>query len=340
MQVGVVGAGNVARFHVRGYMEAGASIVAVADVDEAKAASVADVAGAQVYSNYEDLLASPDISAVSVCLPNHLHYEACLAALKAGKHVLCEKPMTTTLEDARELVRAADESSRYLQVAYMKRFLPAFQTAHASLPEIGNILTATVKVFHWFPEDMWASADKVWGLKKHSAGGGPLVHAGSHIIDILNWWFGPIASVNSRIRYKPGLDIDDHTAATMITEAGVTIFFECAWLPLSHIGYFKDGWDERIEVTGDRGRVELYSTWWDRTDMSPFVRVYKEGEPAKEIYATPTNGFSAEVRAFVEACGNGGKTKPDAADGLAVQEVIEGLYRSSDKGGIVELKEL
>ena len=340
MQVGIIGAGNVARFHVNGYIEAGARVAAVADVDQDKAHSIAKIAGAEVCADYRDLLARPDITAVSICLPNHLHYDAAMAALRAGKHVLCEKPMTTTLSDARKLADEARVSQFCLQVAYMKRFIPAFEIARTALAEIGNILSATVKVFHYFPEHAWALADERWGLKKDSAGGGPLVHAGSHIIDILNWWFGPVSSVHSRIRYKPNLDVDDYTAATMITASGVTIFFECGWLPLSHIGYFKDGWDERIEVTGDQGRVELFSTWWDRIDMSPFVRVYKEGEPVREAYSPPTNGFTAEVKAFVQACSNGKKARPDASDGLAVQEVIEALYRSSERGGFVDVKEL
>jgi len=340
MRVGIIGAGNIAGFHVNGYRDAGAEVRVVADVDQSRAASLASGTGAEVYADYHDLLTRPEVDAVSICLPNHMHFEAAVAALRAGKHVLCEKPMTTTLDDARKLVELAGETRRCMQIAYMKRFLPAFQTGRAALSEIGNILSATVKVFHYFPESSWAHDGRPWGLKKLSAGGGPLVHSGSHIIDILNWWLGPVEAVSSRIRYKPGQDIDDYTAATMITASGVTIFFECGWLPLSHVGYFRDGWDERIEVTGDRGRVELFSTWWHRTDMSPFVRIYKEGEPAREVYAPPTNGFAAEVKAFVEACSNGGHTKPDAADGLAVQEVIEALYRSSEMGGFFSLKEL
>lgn len=74
--------------------------------------------------------------------------------------------------------------------------------------------------------------------------------------------------------------------------------------------------------------------------MSPFVRIYKEGEPVREAYSPPTNGFTAEVKAFVQACSNGKKARPDASDGLAVQEVIEALYRSSERGGFVDVKEL
>ena len=340
MQVGIVGAGNVAKFHVQGYAQAGATVAAVADLDVSKASSMAAPLGAAVYSDYRELLSRADIAAISVCLPNHLHCQTAVDALKAGKHVLCEKPMTTTLADARELARVAEEAGRCLQVAYMKRYLPAFQIARDALSEIGSVLSVTVKIFHWFPDEMWGKADEWWGLNKKAAGGGPLVHAGSHMIDIVNWWFGPIATVSARVRLKPELGVDDYTAATLVTASGLTIFFECGWLPLSRIGYYKDGWDERIEVTGDRGRVEIFSTWWDRADLTPLVRVYKEGEPLREVCASPADAFAREVRAFVEACSSGGNAKPDARDGIAVQEVIEAMYLSARRGVSVAIKEL
>lgn len=340
MQVGIVGAGQIAKFHMKGYEEAGANVVAVADLDSSRASSLAGLVGADFYNDYREMLARPDIGAVSVCLPNHLHYQSAVDALRAGKHVLCEKPMTTTLADARELAHLAEESGRCFQIAYMKRFMPAFQMAHEAISEIGNLLSATVKVFHWFPDEMWGKADEWWGLNRETSGGGPLVHAGSHVIDILNWWFGPISTVSARIRMKEDLRVDDHTAATLITESGLTIFFECAWLPLSRIGYNKDGWDERIEVTGDRGRVDIYSTWWDKTEQMPLVRVYKEGEPEREERVPLSDAFAGEVRAFVKGCSNGGNVKPDARDGLAVQEVIEAMYLSARRGSGVSMKEL
>lgn len=340
MQVGIVGAGNIARFHIEGYAAAGAQVVGVADVDRTKAESLAKKVDACAYAEYAELLARQDVNAVSICLPNNLHYRAASDALRAGKHVICEKPMTTTLSDARELVKLAVESGRCVQVAYMKRFIPAFQIAREALGEIGNVLSATVKVFHWFPEENWATADKAWGLQKEGAGGGPLVHSGSHIIDVLNWWFGRISEVSAKIRYRPQSDFDDYTAATLRTTSGVTIFFEDGWLPLSRVGYFKDGWDERIEVTGDRGRIELFSTWWDRPEMSPFVRVYKEGEPMREYYAPSANPFVSEIKQFVKACANGGGVSPNAVDGLAVQEVIEAIYRSDKTGAPVRIEDL
>lgn len=340
MHIGIIGTGNIARFHLQGYQAAGAKVVAVADLNEANASLMASQANACSYSDYKEMLARPDIDAVSVCLPNHLHYLASIDALRAGKHVLCEKPMTTTLDDACRLTEAVTESGKCFQVAYMKRFLPAFQIAKQEIAGIGNVLSATVKVFHWFPETMWVEAGQTWwGLGKDTAGGGPLVHAGSHIIDVLGWWFGPAAQVRATVRQKAGMEVDDHTAATFIMSSGLTIFFECGWLPLSHIGLFKDGWDERIEVTGDRGRVELFSTWWDRPQMTPCVRVYKEGEPTREIYTEPVNAFIPEVAQFVKTCQNGAKASPSVEDGLAVQQIIQAIYTSSERRETVSLKE-
>jgi predicted dehydrogenase len=147
MRVGILGAGNVARLHLAGYIDAGAEIAAVADVDMEKAVAMADPVGARAFSDRADLLALPDIDAVSVCLPNNEHHAAAADVLAAGKHVLCEKPMTTTLQDARDLVSLVRASDRIFQIAYMKRFIPAFRAAREALSGIGEILSATVKVF-------------------------------------------------------------------------------------------------------------------------------------------------------------------------------------------------
>lgn len=340
MRVGVIGAGGVSRFHVQGYCKAGIQVAAVADLNTESAARLAATCGGRACSDYQDVLADSSIEAVSICLPNNLHFRAAAESLEAGKHVLCEKPMTTSLSDARELVRIAERSDKSLQVAYMKRYLPAFAAARRALSEIGEILSATIKVFHYFPEETWTKAKDLWGLQRESAGGGPLVHSGSHILDITNWWLGPIETASAKVRWRKGTDLDYHTTAALVTSSGVHVFFECAWLPLSHIGCFRDGWDERVEVTGDRGRVELFSTWWDRPEMTPFVRVYVEGEPVREIHNAPVSGFDAEVDGFLRAIQNGGRVSPDASDGLAVQEIIEAIYLAAERGSVVRLEDL
>jgi len=340
INVGIIGAGYVAKFHMDAYSRAGANVIAVADANTTRASELAQSAGSEAFSDYRDLLARDDIEAVSICLPNHLHFRATRDALKAGKHVLCEKPITTTLEDAQELAALARRSESVLQVAYMKRYIPAFIAARESLSEIGSPLSATVKVFHYFPEKSWDDVEAKWGLRRASAGGGPLVHAGSHIIDILHWWFGPIISVRAKVRMKKGLDVDDYSAATMITESGVTVFFECGWLPLSHIGRLGDGWDERIEVTGDCGRVELFTTWWDRPSLSPLLRVYCEGMPSREFHFESTDAFTSEITAFLNAVKNGEDVTPNAEDGLHVQEVLEAMYVSSERNDTIDIEEL
>ena len=111
LRVGIIGCGSISQAHVRGWnaIPNKARVVAVADVSERNAELVSGlVGGARIVKDYRDLLASDEVDAVDVCLPHHLHKDAIVAAARAGKHVLCEKPLCLSFEEAREIKKALD----------------------------------------------------------------------------------------------------------------------------------------------------------------------------------------------------------------------------------------
>jgi len=341
INAGIIGCGGISDFHCRGYEKAGAKIVHVADVDEAKVKVRAERYACAWSGDYRELLRDPRVECVSICLPNHLHREAAEAAIAAGKHVLCEKTMTSNLPDAKALVSVVEAGDRIFQVAYMKRFVPAMRQAKELIPRLGNPLSGIVRVYHPFPKGNWdfVGGDN-WLLNKEKGGAGVVVHSGSHMLDAMRYLCGDPINVEAKCRVRKGLDY--YATAYFRMEAGFTMFFEAGWLDLPNLGIRNNGLDERIEITGDKGRLEIFTMWWTRPDIEvPLVRFYsaEDGE-TREIYSPITNCFDEEVIAFVTSVKEGKQGKPDVYDGYMAQAMIDAIYRSDEESCRVPIERL
>ena len=342
IKVGIIGCGAISGFHLRGYDEIGAEMVHFADKDEAMARDRASKYNAAFSSDYHKLLADPRVECVSVCLPNHLHREAAEAALAAGKHVLCEKTMTSNLPDAKALVEAVEKSGLKFQIAYMKRFLPAVRKTKELVPMLGKLLSGTVKVYHPMSrEGLESAGGDVWHLNPEKGGGGVLVHSGSHMLDMMRFLAGDPVSVDAKSHMSKGI-IDYYDTAYFQMEAGFTMFLEAGWLDFPNNGVRHNGWDERIEIVGEKGKLEVYTMWWTRPEIEePFVRLYSaEDREVREYHPKISDCFVDEVKAFAEAIQSGKPTSPDVYDGYMVQAIIDAICKSSAEGRRVEIERL
>ena len=341
VKVGIIGCGNIVSFHLPGYEAAGAEIVHVADADETRAKNLASGLKCAWSNDYRKLLDDPKVDCVSICLPNHLHREASEAAISAGKHILCEKTMTSNLPDAKALVAAVEAGDVIFQIAYMKRFIPAVRKAKELIPKLGKLLSGIVRVYHPFGKEGWNHVGgDIWLLNKEKGGAGVLVHSGSHMMDAMRFLCGDPISVEAKCHTNKGLDYYDTAYFQM--EAGHTMFFESGWLDLQNLGVRHNGWDERIEITGENGRLEVYTMWWARPDIEiPFVRFYsaEDGE-TREIYPPAKNPFVEEVVSFVNSIKEGKQGQPDVYDGYMVQAMIDAIYRSDEEGRRLPIERL
>lgn len=342
VRVGIIGCGGIAHFHIRGYKQAQAEIVCVADSDETRAKSLAQELGCDWTTDYRKLLENPRVECVSICTPNYLHREHAEAALAAGKHVLCEKTMTTNLADALSLVEAVRKSGLVFQIGYMKRFVPAVIKAKELVPRLGKLLSGSVRVYHPMSRSaLELAGGDFWLLNPEKGGGGVLVHSGSHMLDLMRFLVGEPVAVDARTSiYKDILDY--HATAYFQMEAGFTTFFESGWLDLPNLGVRHNGWDERIEITGERGKLEVYTMWWTRPDIEePFVRFYSaEDRTVYQYHPEISDCFVEEVRSFVEAIRTGRKPSPDVYDGYMVQAIIDAIYKSSARNTRMEIERL
>src|SRR6266566_2526603 len=130
--IGIIGAGEIAGAHMRGYLQAveHARVTAIADVDPARAQRLTERAGRpEIFIDYRQMIASPLVDAVDICLPHHLHKDAIVAAAEAGKHILCEKPLCLTIEEAEAVTRAVTNAGVTLMCAHNQLFLPTVAMA-------------------------------------------------------------------------------------------------------------------------------------------------------------------------------------------------------------------
>lgn len=330
--VGIIGCGHIASHHIRGYRQAKVPILMVSDAQEEVAKRRATELLCDWSTDYQELLARSDIQAVSICVPNWLHFEVAMAAIEARKAILCEKPMAVSLEQAETLVCKVRETGTFFQVGYMKRFHPLMRRFKELLPQIGRVEIGLLRCYQPFPEALWGR-EGVWFTEKAKAGGGPLVHGGSHMLDLLHWCLGDVAAVDARVHIKPGTDVDWHTGAILEMANGSTILFECGWFEHTNWGPQHDGWDEMLQLRGPVGVITLYTIFWDRpTALVPSVQLYSEEMHVVQTYAEgPVDYFVEEIKDFVQKVEAGQQPTVSVEDGYWVDRLVQAIYLSSKR---------
>jgi len=341
LRVAVLGCGGIARFHVEGLAKAGAEIAWAVDVRPEAAKPWADQYGAKYASDYRAALDDRSVDAVTVTSPSRFHHEMALAALAAGKGVIVEKTLTTCPEDSLEVVKAARKAGRPCFTAYMKRFFPALQKARELMPSLGRLVSVHAR--------SWQPAGGVWTVPLESGGkpsfvvenygGGVLVCGGSHILDLLLWLCGRPVKLWATQYSRTGADHDlRHTALMSLPEsgqaAGAPISFEACWHPLRGVGYQKNGWDERLEINGLDGRLDVATVTWNNPESAPVLLVHYDNATgqAHEYRFPEANSFHLEMAYFADCLRKGVQGYPSAADGYAVDEVIAHIARSARTG--------
>jgi predicted dehydrogenase len=225
IRVALVGCGTVARVnHLPGLRASGAAdVVVFASRTMTSAERTRDAWGSgDATTDWVAAVERADVDAVDVCVPNALHAEVAAAALRAGKHVLVEKPMTTTIADADELLSLA--SDRMLGVAFDARVNPALVELRRRLPSIGAIGSVDIRLGHPGPQ-AWAP-DATWFRDPALAGGGCLLDLGSHVLDALAWCLGPVTEVVSGQCDGP---VDEHAELDLVCGDGVPAHIVVSW---------------------------------------------------------------------------------------------------------------
>ncbi|MHB0877462.1 MAG: Gfo/Idh/MocA family protein [Anaerolineae bacterium] len=250
VRIGVIGTG-MGRLHMQAYSEVpGVRIVAICDLNEPEAQSFAGKYNAQrTFCDYRDLFAMDGLDAVSIAIPNYLHAPAALAALDAGLHVLCEKPMATTVEDAAAMVEKAHKTGKRLMIHMNSRFRDSSLALGALAPQgkLGEVYYGrasmirrrAVPTLHFPPTGIMGRGP--WFIDQEKAGGGALMDIGVHTYDLMWWFMGspkPVSVSASTFRklyneeaVRKGVkfDVDELASAFVRYETGATAFVDVSW---------------------------------------------------------------------------------------------------------------
>jgi predicted dehydrogenase len=295
-------------------------VVAIASRDEARAAEVARQAGIPTaHGSYEALLADPDVDAVYIPLPNHLHAEWAIAAARAGKHVLCEKPLALTAADAERMIAVADAEGVRLMEAFMYRLHPSW-VAVRDLVASGRIgrLMAVQSWFSYFNDDP-ANIRNV-----RAFGGGALYDIGCYCVNLSRMLFGGEPTrVQAAIQRDPASGVDVVTSGLLEFADGVATF-TCSTRAED---------DQRVHLYGSDGRISIGIPFNIPPDRPTQILITHGGEPpvdpATETITFPTaDPYSVEASQFANAILDGGPTPVPPQDAVANLRVIERLFRS------------
>lgn len=312
IRVAVVGAGILGSRHARVFRELDESeLVAVVDVDAARAQRVADANGAKAFTDYEQLLSSFDVDAVSIATPDHLHRDPVLAALAAGKHVLLEKPLATTADDARAIVSAVEKSKRVTMVNFSQRYVRdhAWIKQRIDAGDIGvpkmiiSVKFDTISV----PTEMIAG----WSAKTS-----PIFFMSSHDLDMVQWYLGakPVEVVARQVRGvldAQGFSVHDGLNALLAFEGGVSANFHSSWIHPNTYPRIADGY---LQIIGDAGAI-MYT---NRTRAAEIFNV-RGGEKveftgphtADEVNGKITGAFVSSLQHFLTCIRDG--REPDTS---------------------------
>ena len=330
VQWGILGASNFALKVSLPGMKTGAltDLRALASRDLSKATAAAAALGIpKAYGSYEELLADPDIEAIYIPLPNHMHVEWTVRAARAGKHVLCEKPIALTADDAQTLVAVQKETGRIISEAYMIRSHPQWQQAKAWVQDgrIGELVSVQT-AFSYFNRD----ATNIRNRK--DVGGGALYDIGGYAVNTARYLFGrePKRAI-ALVERDPDFGTDRLTSG-MLDFGGAHLTFSCGTQQVSY---------QRVNAFGTKGRIEVEIPFNAPADQA--CRIFLDdgsklaGASAQDTAFPIVDQYSLQSEAFSRAVRTGDAVENSIESAVLNMRVIDALFRSAASAGWVDV---
>ena len=336
VKFGLIGCGKVSQRHINviNALE-NAQLVAVADINMKLAEQVAKENNIKAYNNYEDLIKNPEIDAVAICTPNSTHPKIGIAAARAGKHVLTEKPIATTLEEAEALIKTCKNNNKKLAVVKQVRLNPAVQELKKIIDEgrLGKILSANISVRWNRNEDYYKKSP--WHGKKDTDGG-TLITVAAHYIDILQWLLGSVKSVVAKTRphILPGVEVEGLGSAIIEFKSGALATLEYT------VCVYNKNLEGTLLILGEKGTVKLGGDAFDEIEIwdvegceKPDIGILK-GKSDSVDGVSPYHKLVYEN--FLDALDNKVSILTDGEEAKRSLEVIHAIYKSAETGKEVE----
>jgi predicted dehydrogenase len=342
MRFAVFGAGVIGQLRAKSIAQhPGTTVIGVADPNQANAARAVAASGGRPVDDYRVLLGDAQVDAVMVSTPVHLHEEMVLAALSAGKHVLCEKPLSNSVESCRRMLDAARAGNRTLAVGFNHRYYPSVKFLKQAIADgrIGELDHLRVFGGH----DGLSNFRADW-MYKDVSGGGAMMDVGIHMTDLARYVMGEVREVygvaTNHVWNVNGSE--DNAVAIFKNERGIPAFYQATWSEWKGYRFF-------IEAYGALGMVRAYYAPMfnllitharpgaARTRQRKFYPEIMLREKLKGWQTTSYLSFQEELVDFLRMVGGDAVTLADGWSGLRAVEIAHAVYRSSATGAPVTL---
>lgn len=331
LRVAIIGCGNVSKVHFPATKGSSfAELVAACDTKEERAKAFGEQYGVPYYTDYHDVL-DLEIDAIHICTPHHTHAEITIAAANKGIHVLTEKPMAVSLEDADRMIKAAKDNQVYLGVIFQNRYNASSQAVKklVSSGKLGKLLGARLFVTWYRPDEYYSKSD--WKGTWDKEGGGVLIDQAIHTMDLMQWILGPIdkleASIANRTHHL--IDVEDVAEATVFFKNGVVG-------SLYATNYYTYDADVFLEIHGENGVARIEKD-------TAYIRIKGEAE----VIVSPESNEKAigksywgvnhkvQINKFYEAILNNEPLEIDGEAGRKALELVRAIYYSGNNGSQV-----
>lgn len=319
LSVGVIGLGSLGTKRASALREThGGRLVAVADLQPDRASRAASDFGVPALST-DELLASGRVDVVLICTPNSSHADLSIAAMNAGKHVLCEKPIACSPAEAVEIAATARSTGRNFKMGSNHRYFRSVRAAYDLVQSnaIGEVLTMFCRIGH--------NGERIrdtWYWDSGQSGGGALVDTGCHVVDLCRWFMGEFSrctGATSQVFWKTA-GVEDTASGTLLTDDGRLAVVTTSRRLFS--GYL------HLEINGSNGFA-----WLDaRRDVFAVDRLTwgvgssRTAPQVVDFTADQSNSMALELDDFFSAIRSGRSLAPNADDGLAILRIVDALY--------------
>lgn len=323
VRLGLIGLGFIGEVHLRDSLKVpNATITCVADTSKRALKRAHSVPGIEnTYADYNDLLKDDSVDGVIIALPTHLHAQCSCAAAESGKHILLEKPIARNSVEGERIVKVAEKNSVKLMLGYPLRFHSSAILLKEQIENgnVGDPVTAYATFVNSGPfqhrtQDHAPVPVPEWWFNKELVGGGALIDNGSHMINLLRWYFGDITNIKAHLGHRFNLDFEDSAFCVAKFASGTTAVI--------NVGWFSQMYQQKIEVFGSVKHATF-------NNIPP-----KRVVAAIQMLSTNTTSFfqahTAVLEHFAFCILNDLKPSPSGIDGLKDLQAIELAYKNSD----------
>jgi UDP-N-acetyl-2-amino-2-deoxyglucuronate dehydrogenase len=326
----IIGCGRIAQRHAEHIANTG-QLIAVCDNIPEKANALAEKYGAKAYTDVNEMLnAEKEIQVVSICSPNGLHAAHSIASLKAGFHVLCEKPMALSVQDCGEMIKEAEKANRRLFIVKQNRFNPPVAAVKQMIEEgkLGKIYSVQLSCF-WnrnneYYENSWKGTKDL--------DGGTLYTQFSHFIDLLYWIIGDVKDVNAYIgnyQHQGIIEFEDSGSVSLRFHNGA----------IGTINYSVNSYDQNMEgsltIFGEKGTVKIGGQYINELEYQKIenyeIKDLPPGNPPNNYgkYFGSMSNHDKVYKNVVEVLNNQGVIATNGFEGLKTVEIIDKIYTAA-----------